>query len=53
MRKVALVTTPPELTKGRIHKSIMAHLTKPTQYKIEDSNIALLGSDVRHQNQYH
>lgn len=24
----------------------MAHLTKPTQYKIEDSNIALLGSDL-------
>ena len=24
----------------------MAHLTKPTQYNIEDSNIALLGSDV-------
>lgn len=25
----------------------MAHLTKPTTYNIEDSNIALLGSDVR------
>ncbi|EIN13016.1 fragmin60 [Punctularia strigosozonata HHB-11173 SS5] len=24
----------------------MAHLTKPTQYNIEDSNIALLGSDL-------
>lgn len=24
----------------------MAYLTKPTQYNIEDSNIALLGSDV-------
>ncbi|KAG8832830.1 hypothetical protein FRC17_000584 [Serendipita sp. 399] len=24
----------------------MAHLTKPTQYRIEDSNIALLGSDL-------
>jgi hypothetical protein len=24
----------------------MAHLTKPTTYNIEDSNIALLGSDV-------
>jgi hypothetical protein len=25
----------------------MAHLTKPTKYDIEDSNIALLGSEVR------
>ncbi len=24
----------------------MAHLTRPTKYNIEDSNIALLGSDV-------
>jgi hypothetical protein len=24
----------------------MAHLTKPARYDIEDSNIALLGSDV-------
>jgi hypothetical protein len=24
------------------------HLTKPTAYNIEDSNIALLGSEVRH-----
>lgn len=26
----------------------MAHLTKPERYNIEDTNIALLGSDVRH-----
>jgi len=25
----------------------MAHLTKPVKYDIKDSNIALLGSDVR------
>ena len=28
---------------------IMAHLTKPAKYDIKDSNIALLGSDVRSQ----
>ncbi|KAJ2927491.1 hypothetical protein H1R20_g9607, partial [Candolleomyces eurysporus] len=29
-----------------IRLGIMAHLTKPTTYNIEDSNIALLGSDL-------
>jgi hypothetical protein len=29
------------------HLRIMAHLTKPAKYDIKDSNIALLGSDVR------
>lgn len=38
------------LTTGDYHRpqsTNMAHLTKPVKYDIKDSNIALLGSDVR------